>query len=144
MIELLLALTMLCKHAPQVVVSDVYTQYMGLCSQFKVDSTAAINKRPRVSYCAVNYSYRDLSIPLKLTLDNNNHAIIKARLAVGYQIEVHCVRTGKSIKCDLADAGPAGWTGKDIDLSSSAMKSLGAETGDVVIFTLVTRGRYFE
>lgn len=98
----------------------------GLCSMFQAGPGSAINPRPGPAYVACRWDYEDYAGQLGITEDQ-----VKSRLA---EAEVFVVNERTSIYCraQIADWGPAEWTGRAADLSPEIMRLLSLETGDEV------------
>jgi len=98
----------------------------GACSMFQAGQDAAINPKPGPHYVACRWDYVDLAGKLGITKDQ-----VKSRLA---EAEVYVVNEKTSIYCraQVADWGPADWTGRAADLSPEIMRLLDLETDDEV------------
>lgn len=93
---------------------------------FYVGPGAAINPNPGPHYVACRWDYEDLARKLGITRDQ-----VKARLT---EAEVYVVnnRTTEYLPAQIADWGPADWTGRVADLSPDLMWRLDLKTDEEV------------
>lgn len=98
----------------------------GACSWFLLTGSAAINVSPGPYYIACRWDYshiaNQIGVPRKEVKNRLKNAVA----------HVENPKTGKRIKCRIADWGPHRRTGRAVDMSKGLMKALGVETDQIV------------